>query len=531
MYPWVSNSGSGVAWEAAVGHVFIGGRLAMRRYRYVLPCRKATWGSMKRDPVTPPWVPAAKLLRHSSTGMEAVFDPPTSYDVIPDYIKLEDFHRYPEDYVVRPPYQRKSVWTQKKQQALLDSLFRRYYVPKIVLREIKLAERDTKKEVIDGQQRIRVAQAFYEGDLTLPRSLEDLDSSLPGKRYRELPVKVRQFVDKTLRYDVDTVKGIDDPWNSAHQHAASEIFWRLQQGETLNYMEVAHARLSSLPRNFVVKYADDISFDYDSYKPIENNPHTHAFFRTITRPNNRMQHLAILTRLLIVEEKDGPVDIGDKNVSEFIDKGHNPDGIGNYSYENTAAARSVLSNMQAFYRVFRNDVTDGDGLRELQAEYVIISLYLLLRHIRKHYVFAEQEERLFREFTIWFDKRRRARREDDPDMQVFTSHRQQSGREIKIRDRVIRQLFFEYADAESTAIRRKDNKRIFSESERIAIYRDQNEMCQECLRLGLPEDEARVPWSEYEADHVVPHSRGGPTVIDNAQVLCRHHNRAKGAAV
>ena len=155
-----------------------------------------------------------------------------------------------------------------------------------------------------------------------------------------------------------------------------------------------------------------------------------------------MQHLAILTRLLILEEQDGPADISDTNVSQFIDKGHDPEGIGNYSYEDTGPARSALSNMQAFYRVFRDDVADGYGMRELQAEYVIISLYLLLRHLRKHYVWAEQEAKLFRAFTIWFDKRRRERREDDSDIQVFTSHRQQSGREIKIRDRVIRQLFF-----------------------------------------------------------------------------------------
>ena len=230
-----------------------------------------------------------------------MFDPPTSYDVIPSYIKLEEFHKYPEDYIVRPPYQRKSVWTRKKKQALLDSLFRRYYVPKIVLREIKLAEKEKKNEVIDGQQRIRVAQEFYEDKLTLPQSLADLDSSLPGRTYTDLPVKARQFVDKTLQYNADTVKGIDNPRNPQHQQTAAEIFWRLQQGETLNYMEVAHARLSSLPRNFVVKYADDISFDYDNYEPIEDNPHTHAFFRTITRPNDRMQHLAILTRLLILD--------------------------------------------------------------------------------------------------------------------------------------------------------------------------------------------------------------------------------------
>ncbi len=232
-----------------------------------------------------------------------------------------------------------------------------------------------------------------------------------------------------------------------------------------------------------------------------------------------------------LEEQDGPADISDTNVSQFIEKGHDPEGIGNYSYEESMPARSALSNMRAFYRVFRNDVKDGYGLRELQAEYVIISLYLLLRHVRKHYVFDQQEEILFRQFTIWFDQRRRDRREDDSDIQVFTSHRQQSGREIKIRDRVIRQIFFEFASAEGVDILTKDKRRLFSESERIAIYREADGICKECSILGLSDDEAKVPWSEYEADHVVPHSKGGPTTIDNAQVLCRAHNLAKGASV
>ena len=294
-----------------------------------------------------------------------MFDPPTSYDVIPSSINLEDFHKYPEEYVVRPPYQRKTVWTHKKKQALLDSLFRQYYVPKIVLREIRPAEKIKRNEVIDGQQRIRVAQQFYKNELALPQSLADLDSSLPGRKYQELPVEVRRFIDK-IRYDVDTVKKIDDPWNPEHQRTAAEIFWRLQQGETLTFMEVAHSRLSSLPRNFVVKYADDISFDYENYQPLDNNPHTHKFFRTINRPNNRMQHLAILTRLLILEERDGPADIRDANVIHFIEEGHDPDGIGNYSYENTATARSTLANMRVFYRVFRDDVADGNRMWELR---------------------------------------------------------------------------------------------------------------------------------------------------------------------
>ncbi|MGC5076144.1 HNH endonuclease [Agrococcus sp. DT81.2] len=34
-----------------------------------------------------------------------------------------------------------------------------------------------------------------------------------------------------------------------------------------------------------------------------------------------------------------------------------------------------------------------------------------------------------------------------------------------------------------------------------------------------------------EVDHVVPWSRGGPTVASNGQALCRSHNRSKGAMV
>ncbi len=34
-----------------------------------------------------------------------------------------------------------------------------------------------------------------------------------------------------------------------------------------------------------------------------------------------------------------------------------------------------------------------------------------------------------------------------------------------------------------------------------------------------------------EVDHVVPWSRGGPTVTSNGQALCRSHNRSKGAMV
>ena len=86
-----------------------------------------------------------------------MFDPQSQYEVTFKDIPISDFYEFWEEFVVRPPYQRNVVWSRKKQQDLLDSLFRRYYIPRIVIREVRLNESTTLREVIDGQQRIVTA--------------------------------------------------------------------------------------------------------------------------------------------------------------------------------------------------------------------------------------------------------------------------------------------------------------------------------------------------------------------------------------
>jgi len=463
------------------------------------------------------------------------FNPKTRYDIVQKDYPIRDFHDYKDEFVTRPPYQRKSVWSRKKQQDLLDSMFRRYYIPRIVIREVRLSEDRTINEVIDGQQRITTAQDFLADDLALPKSLADIHPNLPGKIYSQLPADVRRFVDRELVFTADVVKNIDDPRNSEHQSIATEIFWRLQQGESLTFMEIAHSRLSSLSRNFLVKYADDQTFDFDGYKPIDDNPNKHRFFEVITKNNDRMQHLALLARLLILEENwgtnGGPCDVRDQQIMEFVDKYQKKDGIGNYSYEDLSQAKHVLSLLNKFYKVFKDDpmIDENGGMREFTIEYFIISVYLLLRHIDTHYVFDKKEEKLFREFVISFHNRWKSERDEaDTDILYFSESRQMSSNEIAKRDRIIRQAFFEFTLDKRHNMLTKDERRAFSEAERIKIYRRDNGLCQKCLEEGKPEVEARVLWSEYDADHVLPHSKGGETIVENAQVLCRYHNRQKG---
>jgi hypothetical protein len=315
--------------------------------------------------------------------MFMAFNPKPEYTTVSTEFGIKDFYDYNEDFVTRPPYQRKAVWSKKKKQSLMDSLFRRYYIPKLVVREVRLSDTVAVNEVIDGQQRITTVQEFFAGEYPLPRSLADLDSNLPGKYYDDLDVSVRKFIDKSLKYQADVIKNIDKPHDADHQIIATEIFWRLQQGETLNYMEVAHAQLSSLTRNFIVKYADDQTFDYESYEPIDNNPNKHPFFKLLNVDNSRMKHLQFMARFLMIESGGGYADLSDRKVEDFINHSKQDDGIGNLSYESRGEAVSVLKSLDTFYNIFKDDpmLDQRSGIKEFSVEYFIISIYMLVRHV------------------------------------------------------------------------------------------------------------------------------------------------------
>lgn len=457
------------------------------------------------------------------------FNPQQQYIIEERPIPIDDFYRYEDDYVTRPPYQRKTVWSIKKQQNLLDSLFRRFYIPKIVIREVRLSEDRTISEIIDGQQRITTVQKFFSGNLKLPRSLNDLNPSLPGKSYDDLDPDVRRFVDRYLNYSADVVKGIDDPRNPVHQKIATEIFWRLQQGESLNYMEIAHAKLSSLTRNVIVKYSDDISFNYDDYIPIDDNADKHEFFNLIDRNNDRMQHLMLMARFLILEKNQGVAELKDTAVVDFIDEYVDEDGIGNYSLEDESFVKNTVTNLNVLKQIFSNDLfaSNGSKVKELKREYIIVSLYLLLRHLRKNYKFQDDEKKLFYEFFLAFHDRWNNPDDDDTDILQFASHRQQSYNDVETRHMIIRQLFFKFAKDRDFVLIAKDTNRAFSEYQRIQIYRRDKGLCQTCLSEEKSENESFVPWKEYDADHIQPHYLGGETDIENGRVLCRYHNRSR----
>ena len=466
------------------------------------------------------------------------FNPEQEYHIETKAINIRHFHAFRERYIVRPPYQRKNVWDWNTKQVFLDSLFRRYFIPSIVLREVRLSSHDSRREVIDGQQRISTVQEFYSNRLKLPQSLNDVDYRLPDKTISELDIDIREFIEDELYLNAEIIKNIQYPDDHRHWKVASQIFWRLQQGEDLRPIEKAHAQLTSRARNFLVKYGNDYDFDFDRYEDTNPNPNKLDFLEhSYKGANNRMQHLELLARFLLLELAGGPTSLQNWNIDALInDTKMEEGGIGNTSFENEKEAKAVRYTLGKLYEVYKDDphVDENGGVPIFNANagYIILSSYLLLRHVLKHYVYSEEMRLCFREFTYAFFGRVKSYTPDDENARTFAENRQQDHSAVATRDRIVRHEFFKYArEKDQLVFVRKDDQRAFSEEQRIAIYLRDRGICQVCVAEGKPDRECIVPWSEFEADHVLPHSKGGQTLIENGQVLCREHNRQKGAKI
>ena len=64
------------------------------------------------------------------------------------------------------------------------------------------------------------------------------------------------------------------------------------------------------------------------------------------------------------------------------------------------------------------------------------------------------------------------------------------------------------------------NRRYFSRSQRDQIFFDSKGKCQKCG--------TKISYKGFQADHIIPHSKGGKTEWKNVVTACRSCNTAKG---
>jgi hypothetical protein len=170
-----------------------------------------------------------------------------------------------------------------------------------------------------------------------------------------------------------------------------------------------------------------------------------------------------------------------------------------------------------------------DKTPELE-RYNVITLYCLASVLIDGYV-CEGLERKLRDWFVKFEaERKEDENKDDEhkDVQVVEYRRLISQSTDSQESIAARLEFFEKSFFDAVPdIEPKDPQRDFSHEQRLAIFRRNSGICQ--LRLQC--DGAKVNWHGWHADHKIPHSKGGRSIVANGQVACPQCNLAKRAAV
>lgn len=162
--------------------------------------------------------------------------------------------------VLKPPYQRKPVWTAKQKCALIESILMGYPIPELYIQHaVKAVGDDSLSEygLVDGQQRIRTVLQFIGIDKTESEqdqnsfALDKVSSDSPflGRTYKSLVTAER---DRFFKY-IFVIRYID-----ADDIEVKEVFKRINRYVTkLNEQELRNATYTGPFVKLVKHLADD----------------------------------------------------------------------------------------------------------------------------------------------------------------------------------------------------------------------------------------------------------------------------------
>lgn len=145
-----------------------------------------------------------------------------------------------------PRFQRRSVWTDKARSFLMDTIVRGKPIPKIFIRQItKVKTRQTVREVVDGQQRLRTILSFLDDGFKISKIHND---EIGGLFFSELSDEIQKAI---LVYEIAVDLLLD-----ARDEDVLDIFARLNSySVTLTSQEKLHAKYFGEFKETVYKLA------------------------------------------------------------------------------------------------------------------------------------------------------------------------------------------------------------------------------------------------------------------------------------
>ena len=159
-----------------------------------------------------------------------------------------------KNYELKPNYQRRITWDERKRSKLIESFIMNVPVPPVFIYETEF----NKYQVMDGLQRITAIIDFYNDKYEL-KGLEQWPE-LNGRKYSNLPQKVREGID---RRQISVVTLLKESSKSIEQEEEMKkmVFERLNTGGVkLVDQEIRNALYSGKFNDLCIKLSEDQTF-------------------------------------------------------------------------------------------------------------------------------------------------------------------------------------------------------------------------------------------------------------------------------
>jgi len=405
-------------------------------------------------------------------------------------LPISTFILHRERYKIDFTYQREAgTWTRADEQYLIDTILRGFGMPPIFLHE-----KDGEEFIVDGQQRLNTIWKFRDDKLPLNKKYSDdiindsknkqKNDCQPACYYSELH---KDWQDRFDSYPLPIIYLKD-----YNDEEIRDLFRRLQHGKPL------------IPGEILNAYPGDIV-------PTMRKLAEHKFFKDIVAIKaKRYKHYYIAAQLMYLES-EGIKDISPTYIYEFFEKNKN---------------LNTISKIYSRVNRVLNYLVDVFQTRtpELRKPGWIITLYLLVAHLLENYSMDNQKTNLKTFFTSFYQDVISSSTRGDQELIKFNlaiSKGTTSQANIKLRYDIILERFLDKYNP-----MRLDENRLFTEDQKIAIFRRDNEKCQVCgkkLTFGSP---------DTHFHHKDRYIEGGKTEIENGLLVCKdcHLNKIHGGS-
>lgn len=408
-----------------------------------------------------------------------------------------------------PGFQRQSVWTTADRRRLIQSVANGYPLPSVFLYERQGPRGKVIYDVIDGKQRLEsifmfMGEQHFSNDcfdvcLDLGNGTEQLTWQDICRCQRDLQHQIKTF-------NIQTVQVTGDP------SEIIDLFVRINStGKSLTAQERRHAQYYE---SAILKKAHSL---------VEENKQYLIHERILTQGQlDRMRGVELMLELMLSVHCGCVI-----NKKSALDRVMEGEKAGSKSLDQPTLdriAREIKQTMHTVESIFPD-------LRSVRmhnsAEFY--SLFMVIWEMQHHkYVLNDSDRnaiafKLLTELSIGVDDLRETLRHAKPaeksqalfgDYLVTVQGDTDSAANRQRRAMIIRSLL-------APLFEMKDKKRGFSPEQRRLLWNSDTErICPNCGK--------QLTWENLSVDHVIAWSKGGPTTLENAQLLCKNCNSSKG---